>query len=136
MQEVVEVPRLVADPQVEGLALDQVVEDHEVVDQHLVHPAYGVEGVQVVLAALGLEVAGLAGQQPRGRVHHLAALLEELRDRRLGEPLDLDVGALLAHRVGDREVAPDVAEADRGGQVEDARAPTRPDRRAGAPAMP
>ena len=64
VEEVVEVPGLVAHPQVEGLPLDQVVEDHEVVDQDLVHAAYGVEGVQVVLAGLRLEVAGLAGQQP------------------------------------------------------------------------
>ena len=123
VEEVVEVPRLVADPQVEGLALHQVVEDHEVVDQHLVHAAYGVEGVQVVLARLGLEVPGLARQEPGGRVDRLAPLLQELRDRRLGEPLDLEVRAQLTHRVGDSEVAAHVAEADGGGQVEHPRAP-------------
>ena len=47
-------------------------------------------------------------------------LLEELGDRRLGEPLDLEVGALLAHRVGDGQVAPDVTEPDRRGEEEHA----------------
>ena len=118
VQEVVEVPGLVAHPEVERLPLHQVVEDHEVVDQHLVHPAHGLERVQVVLARLRLEVPRLARQQARGRVHDLAALLEELRHRRLGQPLDLEVGPPLAHRVGDGQVAAHVAEPDGRGEVE------------------
>ena len=49
VQEVVELPGLVADPQVVGLRLDDVVEDHEVVDEDLVHPPPRLEAVQVVL---------------------------------------------------------------------------------------
>ena len=41
-------------------------------------------------------------------------------DRVLGEPVDLEVGLELAQLVGDRQVAADVAEADRRGDVEDA----------------
>ncbi len=130
VQEVVEVPRLVAEPEVEVLPLDQVVEDHEVVDQHLVHAADGLERVQVVLPGLGLEVPRLAGQQPRRRVDDLAALLQEVRHRRLRQPLDLQVRPLLAHRVGDRQVAADVAEPDRRAEVQRARsAAPRPRRR-------
>ena len=125
VEEVVEVPGLVADPEVERLSFHQVVEDHEVVDQHLVHAAYGVERVQVVLARLRLEVPGLARQEPGGRVDRLAPLLQELRDGRLGEPLDLEVRTQLTHRVGDGEVAPHVSEADGGGQVEHPRPPAR-----------
>ena len=127
MQEVVEVPGLVAQPQVERVAFDQVVEDHEVVDEHLVHPAYGLERVQVVLARLRLEVAALVGEQPRGRVHDLAALLEELRHRRLGQPLDLQVGPPLPHGVGDGEVAADVTEPDRRAEVQRPRPALRAD---------
>ena len=118
VQEVVEVPGLVAQPDVERLPLHQVVEHHEVVDQHLVHPAHGLERVQVVLARLRLEVPRLVRQQARGRVHDLAALLEELRHRRLGQPLDLEVGPPLAHRVGDGQVAAHVAEPDGRGEVQ------------------
>ena len=57
----------------------------------------------------------------RSRVHRLAALLQELGDRRLGQPLHLDVGTQLAQGVGDRQVAAYVPQADRRAQVEDPR---------------
>ncbi len=49
-KEVVDVPALVDDPQVVRLVGDQVVEDHEVRRHDLIHPADGLEHVQVVLA--------------------------------------------------------------------------------------
>ena len=54
VQVVVELPRLVADPEVVRLVADDVVEDHEVREQDLVHPADRLEAVQVVAGRLGL----------------------------------------------------------------------------------
>jgi hypothetical protein len=56
VQVVVELPGLVADPEVVRLVAHQVVEDHEVGDQDLVHPPPGLEAVEVVLGRLGLDV--------------------------------------------------------------------------------
>jgi len=55
VQEVVDVPCLVADPEVVRLVLDEIGEDHEVVHQRVVHPPDRLEGVQVVLGGLVLE---------------------------------------------------------------------------------
>ena len=71
VQVVVELPRLVADPQVVRLVAYQVVEHHEVGQQDLVHPADRLEAVQVVLGRLALDVARLVGQQRAGRVDPL-----------------------------------------------------------------
>ena len=118
VQVVVEFPGLVADPQVVVLFAGEVVEDHEVGEQDLIHPPDGLEGVQVVLGRLGLDVPGLAGQVRAGRVDALAALFQHPGDRMLGEPVDLQVGVQLAQLVRDRRVALGVAEADRRGDVE------------------
>ena len=118
MQEVVDVPRLVADDEVEVLALHQLVEDHEVVDQDLVHAPDGVERVQVVLARLLLDVPRLAGEVPRRGVDVLAVGGQHPRHRVLGEPLDLEVGVQPAQPTGHRHVAAGVPEADGGGDVE------------------
>ena len=139
VQEVVEVPALVGDHQVERLLGDQVVEDHEVGQQDLVHPPVGLEDVQVVLARLGRDVRALVRQESRRRVYPLAALGEQLGDRVLGQPVDLQVRLQRPQLVGDRDVAPDVAEPDRRGDVERAAAAVqrpgprpRPLRRPGA----
>ena len=61
----------------------------------------------------------------------LAARLEDLGDRVLGEPVDGEVGVELAQLVGDRDVALSMAETDRRGDVEgaaSARAGTLPGR--------
>ena len=67
-QEMVDVPALVDDPQVVRLVGGQVMEDHEVRHHDLIHPAGGVEHVQVVLAAFsGLMCAlSLASQRDAG----------------------------------------------------------------------
>ena len=75
VQEVVDVPGLVADHEVVVLVLDDVVEHHEVVDEDLVHPADRLEGVQVVLGALVLDVGRLVGEPRRRRVDALAGAL-------------------------------------------------------------
>ena len=113
MQEVVELPRLVADPQVVVLGLGHIGEHVEVREQDLVHRAQRLERVQVVLTGLGLDVRRLARQQPRRRVHALAACGEHVGDRVLREPGDLQVRMQRPELVGDRQVAADVAEPDR-----------------------
>ena len=114
VQEVVDVPRLVADDEVVVLVLDDVVEDHEVVDEDLVHPADRLEGVQVVLGRTRPRcgptrwpASADAGWTRSPRV------LEHRGDRVLGEPVDLQVGMVPAQLGGDGDVAPGVTEADR-----------------------
>ena len=53
-----------------------VVEDHEVGDEDLVHAAPGVEPVQVVLGRLGLDVARLIGEVLAGGVDALTLALD------------------------------------------------------------
>ena len=113
VQEVVDVPCFVADDEVEVLVRDDVVEDHEVVDEDLVHPADRLEGVEVVLGRLVLDVGRLVGQPRRGRVDTLAMVLEHLGDGVLGEPVDLQVGMVPAQFGGNGDVAQGVAESDR-----------------------
>jgi hypothetical protein len=115
----VHLPGLVPDPRVVRLFLDQVGEDHEVVDQDLVHPPDRLERVQVVLSRLRLDVRGLAGQVGRCGVDGLAAPFEQLGQRVLGEPVDLDVGTQPPQLVGDGYVAAGVTEPDRRGEVEE-----------------
>ena len=117
---VVELPRLVSDPEVVLLLADEVVEDHEVREQDLVHPADRLEAVEVVLGGLALDVRRLVGQEGAGRVDPLAASLEHGGDGMLGQPVDLEVGVELPQLVGDRGVPLGVAEADRRGDVEGA----------------
>ena len=112
MQEVVELPRLVPDPQVVGLLLDEVVEHHEVRDQDLVHPPQRLKAAQVVLGRLGLDVSGLARQVRAGGMDPLPAGLEHRRDRMLREPIDPKIRMQLAQFIRDRHVALRVTETD------------------------
>ena len=121
VQEVVDVPGLVADPQIEGLVFGQLGEDHEVADQDLVHRPDRLEGVQVVLGGLvpkTLDVPGLAGQEGRGRVDQFGASPQQLGDRVLRQPVHLQAGAEPAQFVGDRQVTAGVPEPDGRGDVE------------------
>ena len=71
------------------LRLDDVVEDHEVVDEDLVHPPDGLEGVQVVLGALVLDVRGLVGQPRATPGAPARRRLEHGGDRVLRQPVVL-----------------------------------------------
>jgi len=125
VQEVVDIPALVGHDQVEGLVGDQVVEDHEVGEQDFVHPPVCLEDVQVVLTGLRRDVRTLVRQVSRRRVHALTPLGEQLGDRVLGQPVDLQVRLQHAQLVGDRDIAPDVAQPDRRGDIQRAAAPTQ-----------
>ena len=118
VQVVVELPRLVADPEVVLLVADEVMEDHEVREQDLVHAPDRVEAVQVVLGRLALDVTRFVGEERARRMDLLAASLEHRRHGMLGEPVDLEVGVEVAQLVGDRGVALRVAETDGGGDEE------------------
>ena len=126
VQEVVDLPGLVGDPEVEALVAHEVVEDHEVGAEDLVEPAQHPERVELVLARLGIDVRRLGGELGAGRVDALAARLEHRRDRVLREPLDLEPGVQPAQLVGDGDVAPDVAESDRRADEERAARLARP----------
>ena len=67
VQVVVELPRLVADPQVVALVAYHVMEEHEVGGEDLVHATQCVKAVQVVLGGLRLDVPRLVGQVTRWR---------------------------------------------------------------------
>jgi hypothetical protein len=126
VQVVVEFPGFVADPQVVVFLAGQVVEDHEVGQQDLVHPPDGVEGVQVVLGGLGLDVPGLAGQVCAGRVDVLAALGQQRGDRVLGEPVDLQSRMQLAQLIRDRHVSLRMPQPNRRGHIQRPLAPGPP----------
>ena len=118
VQVVVEVPGLVADPEVIRLGGCDVVEHHEVRQQDLVHPPQRLEAVQIMPGGLGLEVGRLTGELGAGRVDPLATMPEHGRDRLLRQPVDLEVRVQGAQLVGDRQVSPDVAKSDRRGHVQ------------------
>ena len=118
VEEVVELPRLVSDPQVILLVRDQIVEHHEVRNQDLVHPPERLEHIQLVLVGLGLDVGRFAGEQRAGGMDPLAARLEHLGDRVLGEPVDLEIGVEPAKLLRYRDIAAGVAEPDRGGHIQ------------------
>ena len=73
VQEVVDVPRLVADHEVVLALLDRVVEHHEVRDEDLVHPPDRLERVEVVLGRLAGDVGRLRRELGAQRVDPLAA---------------------------------------------------------------
>ena len=120
VEEVVEVPPLVADPQVVALALDHVGEGHEVRGHDLVHVPQRVERVELVIGGPALEVPGLVLEQARGRVQALAPVLDDAVGRIAGEEVDDDVGIERPQPPGDREVALDVPEPDRAREPEHA----------------
>jgi hypothetical protein len=123
VQEVVDLPGLVGDPDVERLLVDEVVEDHVVRAQDLVHAPDRLERVQVVLAGLAIDVRRLACELGARGVDRLSAVLEDGRHRRLGEPVDLEVRHTRTQRIRDRDVAPRVAEPDRRRDVQRALGP-------------
>ncbi len=112
MQVVVELPRLVADPKVIRRLADDVVEDHVVRGQNLVHTPQRLEALQVVPGGLRFDMGRLVGQMLTRWMDALALRLQHGRHRVLGEPVDLqarDQGPQLAC---DRDVPAHVAEAD------------------------
>ncbi len=123
VQVVVELPRLVADPEGVVVVAHQVVEDHEVREEDLVHSPDRLEAVQVVLGGLALDMARLVRHEGARRVDPLAARFEHGCHGVLRDPVDLEVGMQLAQLVGDRRIALGVAEPDRGGDIERALPP-------------
>ena len=113
VQEVVDVPSLVTDPEVVRRLAHHVVEQHVVGAEDLVHPPEGVERVQVVGRSPRSPSAPTRRRARRSPGGRLAVRSQHLGHRRLGQPLDLQVGHPLAHGPGDREVAQHVAQADR-----------------------
>ena len=102
-----------------------VGEHREVVDQRLVHPADRLEGVQIVLAAVALELGVLAEQSSGGGMDPLLPVGQHPGDRMLGQPVDLDIRPQPLQCLGDRHIAPGVAQADRGGQHQHPAGPAR-----------
>ena len=115
---VVDVPGLVGDHEIVAALLDGILEDHEIGDQHLVHAADGLEGVEIVLARLQLDVPRLAGQPRAERMDALAVGLEQARHGVLRQPVDLQVGMQLAQFPRDGDVAAPVPEADGRREIE------------------
>ena len=79
VQEVVDLPGLVGDPDVERLLADEVVEDHEVRAEDLVEAAQHLERVELVLARFRIDARGLGGELRARRMHRLAAGFEQRR---------------------------------------------------------
>ena len=83
------------------------------------------EAVQVVLGGLRLDVPGLVRQMRACGMDALALAPRAPGHRVLGEPVDLQVGVQPAQLAGDRDVALGVAEPDRRGDKQRARAAVR-----------
>ena len=113
MQVVVDLPRLVADPDVVVPFAHGVEEHHEVGEEDLVHPAPRLEDMKPVGAGLQLDVARFAGQVRARGMNPLAMSLEHSSHRILRQPLDLEVRDEPAQLLGDGDVAPGMAEPDR-----------------------
>ena len=121
---VVELPRLVADPQVVLLIAHEIVEDHEVREQDLVHPPDRLEAVQVVLGATRSRCG--ATRSRAGRWRGGSARPRDSSTAVTGccaSQSNSRSGCELSELVRDRDVAPCVAEPDRRGDVEGALAP-------------
>ena len=131
VQEVVEVPALVPDPQVVALPLDHVGEGHEVGRHDLVHVPERVLGVELVVAGPALEVTALVVKQTARGVQPRAPRLDGAIGRARGQEIDGGAGVDRLQLAGDGEVALDVAEADRARQPEDAARAGAPRARAG-----
>ncbi len=115
---VVELPGFVPDPKVVVLLARDVVEDHEVGEQDLVHPPPGLETVEVVLGGLGLHVTRLVCQLRAQGMDALTLGLEHCGDRVLREPVDLEVRSELAELLGDSHVALRMPQSDGGADEE------------------
>ena len=94
------------------------MEEHEVREQDLVHPADRLKAVEIVLRRLALDVPRLVGQERARRMDPLPPRLEHCGDGVLREPVDLEVGMQLAQLVRDCGVALCMAEPDRRRDVE------------------
>lgn len=125
VQEVVHLPRLVADDQVVLAFGDDVVEDHEVRHEDLVHSANGLETVQVVFGRLGLDVRRLADQQAGCRVDPLVRCGQYAGHRVLGQPVDLQVRLACPQLLGDGDVAASMPQPDRRREVQGLRRTTQ-----------
>ena len=123
MQEEVDLPRLVPEPEVIGSLAHDVVEQHEVRDKYLVELTPRLERVQLVLTCMRLECGRLARKVLRCRVNPLACRLEHGGDGMLGEPVDLEFRPQLAQLRDDGEITLRVAEPDRARHDEHAGGP-------------
>jgi hypothetical protein len=114
----VDVEGLVGDHEIVLSGLQHLVEDVEVVTHDLVHGAHGLEGVEGMLAALGLDVSRFAGQPGRGGMDPQSGGVEHPGYRMLGQPVDLHIGMECLQFAGDRDIAPRMPQTDGRGQIE------------------
>ena len=114
----VDVPGFVRDHEVVAALLDGVLEDHEVLDQHLIHAADRLKAVQLVLAAFELDMPRLAGKPRAQRMDVFVAGFEQACDGVLRQPVDFQVGMELSQLARDGDVAAAMAEADRRREIE------------------
>ena len=118
MEVVIDLPGLVADPQVVRFLADQVVEHHEVRHHDLVHAPPGLEAMKVVLGGLSLEMTGLVGEVLAHRMDPLAPRGQHRGDRVLRQPIDFEIRMEPAELVGNRDVSLGVSQPDRRGDIE------------------
>ena len=131
VEEVVEVPALVAHPEIVVVPLHDVGEGHEVGGEDLVHVPERVEGVELVVPRPPFEVGALVEVEPGRRMQALAESLHDAVGGVGGEEVDGDVAVELPELPGHRDVPLDVAEPDGARQPEDPsrRRPARARRR-------
>src|SRR5437870_4449212 len=109
VQVIVDLPRLIADPEVVFAFAHRVQEHHEVGKEDLVHPAPGFENMKVVGAGLKLDVLRFARQFLAQWVNPLAMRLEDSCHRVLRKPIDLQVRDQLSQLLSDSNITARVA---------------------------
>src|SRR5262249_10914720 len=76
------------------------------------------KAVQIVLAGLQLDVARLTGEPAAQGVDALMAGFEQVGDRFLRQPVDVEIGMQLAQLARNGDVAAPVTKANRGREIE------------------
>ena len=119
MQVVVDLPRAVGDDEVDRLPRGQIVEDHEVDEQHFIHAAPGVEAGRPIVRIV-FRGCCQARELIARRMDRLTALFQQLPDRGGNQPVDSKAGPEGAERICDRHVSPGGMEAGAGRDEEHA----------------
>ena len=111
--EMIDVPRLIPQGQVVQALFHDLLEDHEVGHQDLVHAAQCLEAMQIMTGCLGGDVGRFTGQPLTGGVNGLPFGFEDTGHRVLREPIDLQIRTQLLQLLGDGDVPPGVTQPDR-----------------------
>src|ERR1700722_8311699 len=114
----VNVPSFVSDNEVIRTSIDCILEDHEIMNEHLIHSADRLERVKIMLARFKLDVPGLPRQPGAERVNFFGVRLKQTGHRILSQPFDLQIRMQLSQFPGDRDVSAAMTQTNGRRQIE------------------